>query len=187
MERFFVKSALNIPNGLTLVRIALLPVIARCYLAGEGRAALGVYLLAMLTDVLDGVIARRTNQITALGKLLDPLADKLTLLTLLTLLCGGGQLPGWVLAVIAAKEAALLIGSVIALRRGIVVQALAIGKAATATFTAFVVSRLLGLTLAAGITMALSVVLSLLALVGYAANLALKMEQEKRASRRAAW
>ncbi len=73
----------NIPNVLSLVRLGLLPVFAVLYFNDQLEWAVVVLLLSGLTDLLDGVIARRFNQITKIGKLLDPFADKLTQVTVL--------------------------------------------------------------------------------------------------------
>ena len=88
----------------------------------------------MLTDALDGFVARRFNQITALGKLLDPIADKLSLLTLLGLFVADGQIPRWLLTIVLIKEAILIAGGAAALKKGIVVYAMPIGKVTTVTF-----------------------------------------------------
>lgn len=76
----------NIPNVLSLVRLALLPVFAVVYLCDELYWSLFVLALSGLTDLLDGVIARKFNQITEIGKLLDPFADKITQVTVLVCL-----------------------------------------------------------------------------------------------------
>ncbi len=76
----------NIPNALSLVRLALLPVFAAVYLTGYLYWALAALAFSGLTDLLDGVIARRYNQITEIGKLLDPTADKLTQIVVLVCL-----------------------------------------------------------------------------------------------------
>ena len=83
MER--IKFEWNIPNALSLLRLALIPVFAWLYLGDEGNlyGAVFVLLFSGLTDVVDGFVARRFNQITEIGKLLDPLADKLTQLSVL--------------------------------------------------------------------------------------------------------
>ncbi len=81
MER--LKFVWNIPNVLSLVRIVLLPIFAVLYLNNLILWALLVLLLSGLTDLFDGVIARRFNQITEIGKLLDPVADKLTQITVM--------------------------------------------------------------------------------------------------------
>lgn len=79
MEHIKQDQIINIPNTLTVIRILLLPVVVWRFVVGDATGALIAYLAAMLTDALDGIIARKFNQITALGKLLDPLADKLSL------------------------------------------------------------------------------------------------------------
>lgn len=73
MEHIKQDKIINVPNALTLVRILLLPVVVWRFVLGDTTGALIVYMAAMLTDALDGIIARKTNQITALGKRLIPL------------------------------------------------------------------------------------------------------------------
>ena len=124
MEHIKQDQIINIPNALTVVRILLLPVVVWRFIIGDATGALIAYLAAMLTDALDGIIARKFNQITALGKLLDPLADKLSLVTLLGLFVSDGQIPLWVLAIILVKEVTMVIGGGVALKRGVVVYAL---------------------------------------------------------------
>ena len=123
MEHIKQDQIINIPNALTVVRILLLPVVVWRFIIGDATGALIAYLAAMLTDALDGIIARKLNQITALGKLLDPLADKLSLVTLLGLFVSDGQIPLWVLAIILVKEVTMVIG-------GVVVKAIAAGGSA---------------------------------------------------------
>ena len=74
---------MNIPNLLTIVRMVLIPVFAGLYAAGRPVAALCVYVAACITDAVDGYLARRWNEVTAFGKLMDPLADKLLQLTMM--------------------------------------------------------------------------------------------------------
>lgn len=69
---------LTVPNAMSALRILIVPVFAALYLRGHVAAAVGVLVFSGLTDMLDGLIARRFNQITDLGKMLDPFADKLT-------------------------------------------------------------------------------------------------------------
>ena len=68
---------MNIPNAISLFRISLVPVFAALYCAGKTEAAMAVLLLSGMSDVLDGALARRLNMVTDLGKILDPVADKL--------------------------------------------------------------------------------------------------------------
>ena len=151
-----------------MIRIALLPAVAWRFKVGDSKGALFFYLTAMLTDVVDGFIARKFNQITSLGKLLDPLADKLSLLTLTSLFVMDGQIPMWMLCVIIAKEAAMIIGGAGALKRGIIVYALPIGKVTTVAFTLSMVARFLSLRKIADTLLIVSVTLSIIALIWYA-------------------
>lgn len=175
MEHLKQDKIFNIPNLLTVVRIALLPVVVWRFVVGDMTGALLVYLAAMLTDAVDGIIARRFNQITALGKLLDPLADKLSLLTLLGLFVSDGQIPVWVLALILIKEAALIIGGGVALKKGIIVYALPIGKVTTVCFVLSIVARFLQQIVIADALLWVSVALAMVALVWYSVDLMKKL------------
>lgn len=125
---------MNWPNALTMLRMALVPVFAWLYFAGEHSPALFVYLLAAATDLLDGYLARRLHQITDFGKLCDPLADKLMQCTMLFCLAFTGRVSFAILCVLAVKELYMVIGAVYMLRRHIVVYANIWGKAATFLF-----------------------------------------------------
>ena len=167
MERIRWEESLNVPNLLTLLRMAMLPAVVWRYRLGDAAGALAVYLAAMLTYAVDGFIARRFHQITALGKLLDPIADKLSLLTLLGLFVADGQIPPWLLTIVLIKEAILIAGGAAALRRGIVVYAMPIGKVTTVTFILSMVARFLAVRQPADLLLGVSVVLSLLSLIWY--------------------
>lgn len=175
MEHIKQDKIINVPNALTLVRILLLPVVVWRFVLGDTTGALIVYMTAMLTDALDGIIARKTNQITALGKLLDPIADKLSLVTLLGLFVSAGEIPLWVLAIILFKEVMMVIGGGVALKHGIVVYALPIGKITTVTFVLSMLARLLSMPSPADILLWISVALSMVALVWYAIDLMKKL------------
>ena len=175
LEHLKQDKIINIPNLLTVVRIALLPVVVWRFTVDDMTGALLVYLAAMLTDAVDGIIARRFNQITALGKLLDPLADKLSLLTLLGLFVSDGQIPVWVLALMLIKEAALIIGGGVALKRGIIVYALPIGKVTTVGFVLSIIARFLEQIVLADVLLWVSVALAMVALVWYSVDLMKKL------------
>ena len=175
MERIRCSEALNVPNLLTLLRMALLPAIVWRFHQGDSAGALALYLIAMLTDAVDGFIARRFHQITALGKLLDPVADKLSLLTLLGLFVADGQIPRWLLMVVLIKEAILVAGGAAALQKGIVVYAMPIGKVTTVAFILSMVARFLALRRTADLLLGLSLVLSLLSLIWYSMVLLRRM------------
>jgi cardiolipin synthase len=103
-------SALNIPVTLTLLRVVMVPGLALFLIEGHLRAALLVYALASLTDVADGWIARRWNQVTRLGTILDPQVDIAFTLGLLFGLARGHMLPGWVFGLAVLRYAILLVG-----------------------------------------------------------------------------
>ena len=103
-------SSWNVANAVTMARIALVPFFAAALLAEGGESvgwrltATGIFLLAAVTDRLDGYLARRDNLVTDLGKLLDPIADKLLIGTGLVGLSILGDLPWWVTVVILVRE-----------------------------------------------------------------------------------
>ena len=131
-----MKELMNIPNLLTILRMLMIPVFAKMYYSDMRAASMLVFLLASATDVLDGYLARKWNQITSFGKLMDPLADKLMTLTMIFCLMNTGFLPVWVFSVLVCKELMMVAGG-LALLKGvkgqkIVVMANWAGKAATA-------------------------------------------------------
>jgi CDP-diacylglycerol--glycerol-3-phosphate 3-phosphatidyltransferase len=87
-----------------------------------------IFLFAAITDSLDGYIARRQNVVTTLGKFLDPLADKLLVITSLIMLIHLGRVPAWVVAIIAGREMAVTGLRAIAINEGIVISASRLGK-----------------------------------------------------------
>ncbi len=122
----------NVPNALTMMRFALIPVFIVLFLKGQMMPALGVYVLASLTDVADGYIARKYNLITNFGKLADPLADKLMVLALMVCMVIKRIVPIPCLIILAAKELLMILGGSVMLKKGIVVYSHKIGKAAQA-------------------------------------------------------
>jgi len=125
----------NIPNALSLLRIALIPVFMVLYLTHNDGWALGALALSGVTDMLDGLIARRFNQITDCGKLLDPLSDKLTQVAVVVSLTTryGELLPLAILCFV--KELCQAVGGIILLRRNSEVRGSKwFGKLSTAVF-----------------------------------------------------
>ena len=105
---------MNIPNLLSLFRLALVPVFAVVFLSPHPEARLwaaAVYGLAFLTDVADGWIARHFNQITRLGRILDPLADKMMTFTVIICITAARIIPLWAVVIFFIKEAAMGIGA----------------------------------------------------------------------------
>lgn len=133
-ERDKQQKVLNVPNLLTILRLVMIPVFVWQFIVGHRIASLCLFLLASLTDMLDGYIARKYNLVTDFGKLMDPLADKLMLLTAMACLFFAGLVPLWVIVVIAAKELIMVLGGLLVLRHGLVVQAQMIGKVGTVVF-----------------------------------------------------
>lgn len=98
----------TLPNVLSLVRLALVPVFLILVILGHDVSALIVLVISSVTDYLDGVLARRLNQVTRLGQLLDPAADRLFIFATLIGLAVRGIVPWWLLAVIALRDVVLL-------------------------------------------------------------------------------
>ena len=101
----------NIPNMLTILRVILIVPMAVLFLRGERLWSLLFFLLAGLSDLLDGFLARRLDIISNFGKVMDPVADKLMLLTIIVCLFVAGDLPLWIIAVIFGKELVMLLGN----------------------------------------------------------------------------
>ena len=126
----------TIPNVLTIIRMLLIPVFAVLFFQGQKIAALCVFCAASLTDMLDGYLARKLNQITDFGKLFDPLADKLMVLTAMVCQTFWGPLPLIAVIIVAAKELMMVLGGVFMLSKDVVVYSNYFGKAAQVGFIA---------------------------------------------------
>jgi CDP-diacylglycerol--glycerol-3-phosphate 3-phosphatidyltransferase len=127
---------MNLPNRLTLVRIFLIPVILAVISLKVGYGdyiAAGVFILAASTDGLDGYIARKRRLITTLGKLMDPLADKLLVSAALIALVELHRLPAWVAVVIIGREFAVTGLRALAASEGVIIAAGRLGKIKTVT------------------------------------------------------
>lgn len=98
-----------IPNLLSLFRLLLIPVILFALIRGWKYPALGLIVLSAVTDLVDGWVARRFGQITDLGKILDPLGDKLSIGALGVYLAWAGKLPWWVVLIIVGKDLGIVI------------------------------------------------------------------------------
>ncbi len=125
---------MNLPNKLTLVRMFLIPVFVVLFYVEfpfHMYAALAVFIIASLTDFVDGRIARSRNLVTTFGKFMDPLADKLLVLTALALFVEGGRLPAWCFAIIMGRELAVTTLRIVAMDAGRVLAAGWSGKVKT--------------------------------------------------------
>lgn len=126
-------------SKITLVRVAMIPVyMLFMYLSGGAPGlwmwlALGVFILASLTDYVDGQIARRCNQVSDFGKFLDPLADKLLTIAAMCMFCEWGSFPAWALMIVLTREFAVTGLRLVAVGNGTVIAAGWSGKVKTAS------------------------------------------------------
>lgn len=122
---------MNLPNKLTLIRILLVPVTMALMLTNHFYWALGVFIVASITDFFDGYIARKYNLVTSFGKIMDPLADKILVFGALLCFVEMGFVPAWCVAVILAREFFVTGMRVVAVDKGKVIAASWWGKIKT--------------------------------------------------------
>jgi CDP-diacylglycerol--glycerol-3-phosphate 3-phosphatidyltransferase len=131
-----VRRHLNLPNQLTLLRLLLVPVIGLSLavdFTDHYQAAVVVYAVAALTDSLDGRLARSRHQVTELGKFLDPLVDKIMVITVLVILVEKSLLAAWVVVIVFAREFVITGLRSVAAAQGVVISASPWGKTKTLT------------------------------------------------------
>lgn len=169
---------MNLPNTLTLVRIFLVPFLVVFLIANAppNYPAAAIFLAAVLTDWLDGRIARSRRQVTTLGQLLDPIADKLLIAAALISLVEIGRVPAWVVTVIIGRDIAITGLRGIAASQGLIIAASQLGKYKMVAEVIAVsllildpgVSRLPGLPLSlGGVAIGAAVVLSVVSGIDY--------------------
>jgi CDP-diacylglycerol--glycerol-3-phosphate 3-phosphatidyltransferase len=133
-----MRTSMNLPNSLTLVRMFLVPLLVVVLLTEfEGRRILGlqkelvgaaIFAVASITDLLDGYLARRRRQVTWLGQVLDPIADKLLTSAAFISLVQLGVAPAWMVALIIGREFAITGLRSLAYARGVTIPASRLGK-----------------------------------------------------------
>ena len=123
-----------IPNILTVTRFLLIPFILHFLVNDEFILAIVFLTISGLTDILDGTIARKFNFITNFGKLIDPLADKITQLSILWMLVSKNIIPLWILVIVLLKEATMVAGASFLYGKELVVSSKWYGKASTVLF-----------------------------------------------------
>jgi CDP-diacylglycerol--glycerol-3-phosphate 3-phosphatidyltransferase len=131
MEKVNRQKILNLPNGVTIIRIAAIPIILLLlFTSGQTYKIITALLFLFVagTDTLDGYLARRRGMVTTLGKFLDPLADKLLIVTALIALIPAREIPFWMVIVIVGREIAVTGLRGIAVSQDIVISASALGK-----------------------------------------------------------
>ena len=132
-----------VPNTLTVIRFLLIPFIIYSVISGNFLLALVLFTISGITDIADGFIARKFNLISNFGKLMDPLADKLTQISMLAILVIKNMLPIWILVIVVLKEIAMVCGASFLYGKDVVVYSRWYGKLATVLFYLAIVSSLL--------------------------------------------
>ena len=132
-----------LPNTLTVIRFLLIPIIVFYIFTGNYILAFVFFTLSGLTDVADGFIARKFNFVSNFGKLMDPLADKLTQIATLTSLVITDIIPIWILIIVLSKEFIMIIGASFLYGKDVVVYSKWYGKLATVLLYIAIVSSLL--------------------------------------------
>ncbi len=126
-------------SKITLVRVFLIPVMMVTLYFSGGQSgtwmwvSLGIFVVGSLSDYIDGQIARRCNQVTDFGKFLDPLADKLLTIAVMTVFCQWGRFPAWALMIVLTREFAVTGLRLVAAPKGRVIAAAWSGKVKTAS------------------------------------------------------
>ena len=126
-------------SKITLVRVAMIPAyLMTMYLSGGAAGmwmliSLGIFIVASLTDFIDGYIARKYNQTSDFGKFLDPLADKLLTIACMCMMCEWGMMPAWALMIVLTREFAVTGLRLVAVQNGTVIAAGWSGKVKTAS------------------------------------------------------
>ena len=134
----FSDRIFTVPNALSLLRLFMVPIVVALLLGGADGVAAALFVLAAATDFLDGRIARRAGP-TRLGRILDPVADRLMLSSVAVVLAMRGLLPAWAVAILVGRDLLTLVGSLVV---GSKIRVNRVGKAATAVLmvaVAFVV------------------------------------------------
>ena len=161
-----------VPNAFTFLRVALVPIVLVLLAVGDELTtarwwAFIIFVAAALTDTVDGWVARRLGGVTAFGALADPLADKLLVVGTLASLALFGEIPWWIVAVIAGREAIVTALRVVAVRRaGVVVSATVWGKLKTVSQIVAIAAVILPLTDGAFVDALLAVAIGLTVISG---------------------
>src|SRR4249919_101900 len=134
MRSAYSPRTMTVPDQLTLARALAVPVVVVLFawdFPDHAYWATAVFVVAMATDQVDGWLARRRNQTSAFGSLLDPIADKVLVLAALVMLVAEGVAPAWMIAAIVAREIAVSGLRLAAIERGVVMGARDLGKLKT--------------------------------------------------------
>lgn len=154
---------MNLPNRLTLLRIALIPLCVLFIILNLNILSGVVFIIASLTDFLDGHIARRDNIVTNFGKFADPVADKILVLAVMIALIPSGAYPWWAACIVAARELSVDGLRLVAVEQGLVIPAGKLGKIKTSFQFFSVLSALFGLP--AAVTLTLCIIMAVLTVI----------------------
>ena len=165
---------MNLPNKLTMFRVILIPFFVVFMLVDitlyDKWIALGIFIVASLTDLLDGKIARKYNLVTNFGKFMDPLADKLLVCSALICLVALSKIPAWIVIVIIAREFIISGFRLIASDNGVVIAASYWGKFKT-TFQMIMICLMIAditaISVLTTVVMWVAVVLTVVSLIDY--------------------
>lgn len=165
---------MNLPNKLTMFRVILIPFFVVFMLADitayDKWIALAIFIIASLTDLLDGKIARKYNLVTNFGKFMDPLADKLLVCSALICLVALSKIPAWIVIVIIAREFIISGFRLIASDNGVVIAASYWGKFKTTfqmVMICLMIADIAAISLVTAIVMWVALVLTVVSLVDY--------------------
>ena len=137
---------MNLPNKLSIIRVALIPVIVILLYQQSDACRIiagALFIIASLTDFLDGFIARKYNLVTNFGKFIDPVADKLLVLTTLIMLLHRGQTEAWIIIIILCRELAVDGLRLVAVTQGKVIAASPFGKIKTTCQMIMIIAAIL--------------------------------------------
>lgn len=170
---------MNLPNKLTVLRVILIPFFVVSMMIENGAnqtfryVAAAIFIIASLTDMLDGKIARKYNLVTNFGKFMDPLADKLLVCSALICLIQLGQLPAWMVIIIVSREFIISGFRLVAAEQGIVIAASYWGKFKTIFQMIAVVLMILNFEALSAVTLICTwaaLILTIISLVDYIAK-----------------
>ena len=167
---------MNLANKLTMLRILMIPVFIAVLVYSKDRdivyryIALGIFIIASVTDALDGYVARKYNMITDFGKLMDPLADKILVSSALIILIELGNISSWIVSIVIAREFIISGIRLIATEKNIIIAASPLGKLKTVSQMLSVILMLLSIEAISSITdisIWLMCILSVVSLLDY--------------------
>ena len=168
---------MNLPNKLTILRmIMIIPFVVFMLvpIGGAGKwIALALFVIASLTDLLDGKIARKYNLVTTFGKFMDPLADKLLVCSALICLVEMGKIPAWIVIIIVSREFIISGFRLVASDNGVVIAASYWGKFKTVSqmiMSVLLIVNIPALSILTAIFSAIALVLTVVSLIDYIAK-----------------